>query len=218
MSDAPQESTESTKSSKPACCGGGGHRALYCILGILGLLVAAFCFEMYVARPAAQGAFDKIADARLKSIVDETTLTNLDIHTLLGKEPSETYLEGGDQFEVYHWIGGMVVNSHKLYTVYQQDGDDWIFVRHSRFADDAIENTAVIVEAPEDLDEDELYGADTSDAEGGGPPQASGAGGDGGNDGEGNDGPARPEMEEDDKTEDKTKPETDDDSEDESQN
>lgn len=194
MSDPTQDSPESTPSPQQES-GGGRHKVFFGIIALLGVLVAGFCYEMYVARPAAQAAFDKVANARLKSIRDEITLTNLDIRDLLGRDPSETFSEGDDQFEVYHWGIGVIVDSHKLYTVYQKDGEDWVFVRHSKFSDDSTENALVVVNAPEEDEEDTMYGGDE---DGGGPPQGSG-----GDRGAGDNGAVeseqadRPEMEDD---------------------
>ncbi|PHQ34068.1 hypothetical protein [Rhodopirellula bahusiensis] len=166
MSDTPQE--PANPSSPQPKSSGTGHKGLFIILIAIAVVLAAFCYETFLAPANLQAGFDKVAEAQLKSLGDKKTLTNLDVREVLGKEPADTYNEGEEYVEVFHWMGGMIVNSHKLYAVYRKQGEDWTFVRHSLKPKEMTDKQTIVVD-PDAIGDDSESSMDTAD--GSGPPK-----------------------------------------------
>lgn len=152
MSDNSQDSPNSSTSTEPTSAGpksaGGGHKGLFIVLGIIAVALAAFCYDTFVVPGTVQAGFDKIADAKLKSLVEEKPLSSSDVCEILGKEPAESYEKDDARFEVFHWTGGMIVNSHKLFTVYEKLEDDWVLDYHTLDLKETDAETFDVVTAP----------------------------------------------------------------------
>lgn len=164
MSDTPQDSANQPSSPQPKSSG-GGHKGLFITLIVIAVVLAAFCYETFVAPANLQAGFDKVAEAQFQSLADNKTLSNLDVREVLGKEPSNTYEEGDEYVEVFHWMGGMIVNSHKLYAVYQRQGEDWLFVRHSLKPKKVTDEQTIVIE-PDAIEGDSEAPMDTADGSG----------------------------------------------------
>lgn len=123
MSESPQDSSASERAPDQKT-GGGSRTVFYCLLGLIGLVAAAICYDLYVAAPAVQDGFDKVADASLKAMVAEEPLSNLKIREVIGKEPSDTYENDEGYVEVYRWIGNVMGTPHELHAVYKKQGED----------------------------------------------------------------------------------------------
>ncbi|MDM4015790.1 hypothetical protein [Roseiconus lacunae] len=159
-------SGETTKTSNPA------RSAILYVL--LGLMVVALIYDYRVARPAVSADYDKVAEASMEANrVANDFLTNTEVRELLGKEPTETFDDGPETVEVYHYTGGLIIKPHKLYTVYRKSGDELMFSRHSKFAYDESQSVgpteSVIITAEDSASEDAIYDSE----EGGGTPAAS---------------------------------------------
>ena len=154
MSESPQDSSASESSPGPKT-GGGSRKAFYAVLVLIGLVAAVICYDLYVASRAVQAAFDKVADASLKAMAAEETLTNLEVRELLDKEPSDTQETDEGHVEVFHWIGSVMGPPHQLHTVYKKDGDDYVLIRHFKIADK--KDASVVDVDPNAVNEDENY-------------------------------------------------------------
>lgn len=180
MSDSSQENSGTASDQWPAKDSGGGTRRLV-LFGLLGLMVVALAYDYLVARPAVNAAYDKITD---ESVAVNRTgtgfLSNLKVRELVGKEPAETFMDGDQSVEVFHWAGGLIVKPHKLYAVYKKSGDDKLFYRHSKFAYEAssvVTPDRPLVQAPDEDDsdaEEALYEAEMTGGDQAGGGQAGG--------------------------------------------
>ena len=175
-------SEESRDPQSDASAGGGGARRII-LFTLLGVMIAALAYDYLVARPRVSSAYDQITEASTKANAKGgDMLTNTEVRELLGKEPVETFMDGGQSVEVFHYMGGLLVKPHKLYTVYRKSGDDWMFSRHSKFAYDSSQDVGStelqIIDIDPDADPDAEY---EGEANVGGGPQAGGGrrGGDG---------------------------------------
>jgi len=164
VSDTPQESANQPSSPQPKSSR-GGHKGLFIILAVIAVVLAAFCYETFLAPANLQAGFDKVAEAQFKSLADNKTLSNLDVREVLGKEPANTYEEGEEYVEVFHWMGGMIVNSHKLYAVYRKQGEDWTFVRHSLKPKEETDEQTIVID-PEAIEGDSEPPMETADDSG----------------------------------------------------
>lgn len=118
-----------------AAAGGGVRRIV--LFGVLALMIVALGYDYLVARPAVGDAYEQIAEASIKANAKgNDILTNVEVQQLLGREPAETRMDGPQRVEVFHYMGGLIVKPHKLFTVYRKTGDEWMFSRHSKFAYD----------------------------------------------------------------------------------
>lgn len=117
-SDAP-----GSESPRPASSKMGAKLA---ILAIIVLGMATFAYDTLVAKPSVQSAYYEITDEslRLSNAGEDGTLSNTDVHRILGKTPIETFEDGDRTVEVFGFMGGMLVNKHKLYVMYESvDGN-----------------------------------------------------------------------------------------------
>ncbi|MEO1615883.1 MAG: hypothetical protein AAFV88_08555 [Planctomycetota bacterium] len=118
MSDAP------TPTPSPS---GSPIRKVVLYLALL-LMLAALGYDYKVARPAVDEAFEKVSNASLKANADaDDFLSKQEISELIGKKASDEFPDGERLVEVYQWMGGLILKSHKLFIVYQKTGDDWMF-------------------------------------------------------------------------------------------
>ena len=109
--------------------------ALYALLLIM---IAAIIYDYRVARPSVNAAYDEIAKASVTSNTDGTKVfTNETVRELMGREPDETFNDGMDLVEVYHFKGGLPLRPHRLWTVFKKNGDNHLFYRHAKFAYEA---------------------------------------------------------------------------------
>lgn len=195
MSNDPQESTGDPPQAESQAAG-KNRKGFLIVIGIIAIVAGAYCYDTFVVPRTVQAAFTKVADARLKAAVDEVPLTNMDVRGVLGKEPGQTYEKEGRHYEVFHWTGGMLINSHKLYAVYRKEGEDMILDHHGLHAEDSEDVELVVVEYdPNAVDEgdDEQYPSE--EMEGGG--YGSGGPGPGGSSGDADSSSGRPPLESD---------------------
>ncbi len=121
--------------SQPVAAKGGSNPRQTILLGVLVLLGVALAYDYKVARPSVNAAYDKIAQKSMQVNSKSTEiLTNLGVRETLGMEPSDTFEEAnGDMVEVFAWRSGLPIRTHKLFTVYKKNGDNWLFHRHTTF-------------------------------------------------------------------------------------
>ena len=181
MTSTAQESSGKQDEQWPAQDAGGGTRKMV-LYGLLALMIVALAYDYLVARPAVSEAYDQITTASIEANRKGTEfLSNEKVRELIGKQPAETFMDGSNSVEVFHWRGGLIVKPHKLYTVYAKNGDNWLFFRHAKFAyersSDVLPDRS-IVPAPEGEDLEAEY---MEEGESGGPgPGGAGGGGGGG--------------------------------------
>ena len=122
MSDVnptPQEPKESDAAS-------GGSSPWFMIrmvvlLLIFGLALVGLLYDYCIARPGL-----KEADELVKGLLDGTVedpnkdnlVTDIEVQSLLGKEPSDTQVLGNAKKEVYRWISGLPTRKYELWCSY----------------------------------------------------------------------------------------------------
>ena len=193
MSESPSDAPDNDWPKEKPSSGKRGP-ILYTILA---LMLAAAAYDLLVARPAVNKAFDEIAAASVKANADGGDfLSNIEVREILGKQPSQTFLDGEKSVEVYNFMGGLIVKPHKLYAVYQKTtSDEWMFYRHSAFAYEPSNSAVRVIEVDEnpnmegtlDSMQEESYGADSGGGGGGGGRPGGRPGGEGGPGGGGSD-------------------------------
>ena len=124
-----------SEASKPDAAKGVSNPRQTILLGVLVLLGVALAYDYKVARPSVNAAYDKIAQKSIQVNSKSTEiLTNLGVRETLDMEPSNTFEEAnGDMVEVFAWRSGLPIRTHKLFTVYKKNGDNWLFHRHTTF-------------------------------------------------------------------------------------
>lgn len=175
MSESPQDSSVSERAPDQRT-DRRSRKVFYGLLGLIALVAAAICYDIYVAAPAVQDGFDKVADASLKAMVAEEPLSNLKVREVIGKEPSDTYETDEGYVEVYSWIGNVMGTPHELHTVYKKKGDDYVFFRHFKASDRVTDDFNVVEADPNAADYDDGYGEGSGAAPAGGGDSPSGGG------------------------------------------
>ena len=136
MSDAKSNAPEETDASAGASKGSSIRK--FALYGLLAIMIVAIVYDYRVARPAVDDAYDKIATASVAANSDATEiLTNQKVQELLGKQPAETFKDGNDLVEVYHFSGGLPGRPHRLWAVFKKNGENNLFYRHAKFAYEA---------------------------------------------------------------------------------
>jgi len=104
------------------------------LLLILALLLFALWYDYKVARPAVDQAFETIAkyNSEVNSSAGRKYLTDKDVQEKLQRTPSDSYIEGVYQIEVYSWRSGLPIRSHNYYAVYSA-GTPLVFLKHFKF-------------------------------------------------------------------------------------
>lgn len=111
-------------------------RKLVLILILIALL-AALAYEYIIARPSVERAYSSIlAQYEQVNATASDPITNLEVHALLGKQPSRAFKDGPEQVEVFTWVSGFPLRTHNLYVVYRDIDGEQILVRHSKYAYD----------------------------------------------------------------------------------
>ncbi|OYP36029.1 hypothetical protein [Rhodopirellula sp. MGV] len=174
--------SEEQQTAEPTKQGSSARSAI--LYGVLALMVVALIYDYKVARPAVSADYDKVTEASTKANgIANDFLTNLEVRELLGKEPVETFSDGGETVEVFSYMGGLIVKPHKLFVAYRKSGDELMFSRHAKFAYDESNSVgptqSVVIEKPADDDEGAIEGYGESltpmGAPGGAPPASAGA-------------------------------------------
>ena len=183
MSEEQNESGQTEWPDKKKESGAARSIVLY---GVLALMLIALGYDYMVARPSVSQAYDKISKASVEANkAGNDFLSNLEVRELLGKEPAETFDDGNQKVEVFHYMGGLVVKPHKLFTVYRKSGDELMFSRHAKFAYDPsnsvgpteskiVQKDVTATEAPGYGEDDDGGGAPGGGGPGGGGPAAGG--------------------------------------------
>ena len=70
----------------------------------------------------------------MPTVAPKTFLSDTDVQELLEKTPAETFQDGDETVEVYHFTSGIPFRPHKLYTSYRKSGDGLMFSRHAKFS------------------------------------------------------------------------------------
>ncbi|MCG8651590.1 MAG: hypothetical protein MI861_17240 [Pirellulales bacterium] len=172
---------------------GDGKTRRSILLTILGLLCLCLIYDYAVARPAVNDAYKRVHELSIATNKSSTSILGREqIQEAIGRAPIDEFKDGTDLVESYGWIAGLPFRTHKLYAVYREQGDDYVFYRHAKFEYEPQKDvlhftgkTSVNI----DFEDDTMV----EDSAGGGP---SGGGGPGREGGGGGDGPRdRPESE-----------------------
>lgn len=126
------------------------------VLGVVFiLLLAALIYDYGVARPSVNQAYDAVTDQFQQTNFAAQTLTRDQIETLLGRSSSDSFSDGQDTVQVYHWASGLPMKNHKLFVVYENkdDGKGDVFLRHSKYVYDA--EASLVARSPEEIAADQ---------------------------------------------------------------
>ena len=197
--DAPEQSTEPSSASVAETKAPKRSNLRQMILfGLLALMVGAFAYDYRIVRPSVDRAYEQITqlnDAMNSSATSKPTL-NTDIHREIDRKPARSYTEGPYHVEVFSWTAGLPFRTHDLYAIYTPNGDDYVFMRHYKFAlpEDELTHPVPATRPGDEIDQSE----EPDDGGGGGggfPPFRDIPGGPGGpgGDGEGEGRPQRPD-------------------------
>jgi len=120
------------------------------LLVVLGLMCAALAYDYRIARPAVEEAFAKIESrsTELNKTPDQF-LAKEEVQELIGKAPSETFEDGTSIVEVYSWMSGLPVRSHKLFVAYKPYQEQDIFFRMEKFGYEREPEPVSVGELPE---------------------------------------------------------------------
>ncbi len=173
----------SDDSKKQSDDNSGGIRSKV-LVAILLIGLVALAYDYKVARPAVETAYNAITSRSTEVNAKSTEVfTDLDVHKLLGKEPSKTFNDAnGDVVEVYSWRSGLPIKTHDLFAVYKPNGGKNLFYRHAKYKYEAsgeVSDFSVLktIEASDAASDDgETAGMEAQDA-GGGPGGGGGGGG-----------------------------------------
>ncbi|MEM6468882.1 MAG: hypothetical protein AAF802_04885 [Planctomycetota bacterium] len=94
------------------------------------VLCAALGYDYLVARPAVDQMFSDIET----STTTNELISKDELSKIVGKEPSDNFMDGGRSVDVYHWTSGLIVKPHKLFVAYEQIDGTWRFSSVSKFA------------------------------------------------------------------------------------
>lgn len=128
MSDS-QTNPEPTKTATPAEPPSGSSKRLGILLVVLAIGLAAMGYDRYVAKPAVAAAYAAILAENGKVYTTPgKTLTNKDVHKLIGKTPAKTLTDpDGNTVEIYQWRAGLPIRTHDLFAIYEQKDGSLIY-------------------------------------------------------------------------------------------
>ncbi|MCA9121845.1 MAG: hypothetical protein H6822_11790 [Planctomycetaceae bacterium] len=128
----------------------GSNKRLIVLVGLLAVALFALWYDYKVARPSVDRAYERIAseNATVNAAAEHRLMTNVDVQSVLGRSPNETYLVGSYTVEAYRWRAGMPIElrgldgqespgvglkTHSYYAVYRKDGPLLNFVTHFKY-------------------------------------------------------------------------------------
>lgn len=121
----------STDPISPPAPASSSNTRFVVLLVLLGIMLGALWYDRYVARPAVEDAYARIAklNSDINSQAGKAYMTDKDVQNELKRKPIDQFTTGNYMVEVYGWRAGLPMKSHKYYAVYE-DGTPYVFLKH----------------------------------------------------------------------------------------